>query len=68
MGECLLFTQEVKGKLDVWNKFDLLWKILEIKKNKEWSKPCVHIMCVKQVLLDYNIIFLIIWVNVNNTK
>lgn len=64
-GECLLVPQEVKGKSDVWNKFDWLWKILAIKKNKVWSKSCVDIMCAKQVLLDYNIIFLTVWNHIN---
>jgi hypothetical protein len=40
----------------------------ETKKKKARSKSCVHLMCDKQVLLDYNIIFQPVWNSVNNTK
>ena len=43
-GDCLLVVQEVKGKSDVWNICDQLWKILAIKKNKVRSRRFMHIM------------------------
>jgi hypothetical protein len=62
--ECLLVAQEIMGKSDVWNKFDKLRKI----NKKVRSKCCMHIMCAKQMLLDYNLISLTIWNNVNSKE